>query len=264
MNDSSDMAGQLILSYTNHQRVRGFSAATIRRREWTLRQLVAVGPLDEHTVDTVEAFLLRWPCPATRNALLSDIRGFYRWAVRRGHLEGNPAGDIEPSRVPVRAATPLNSDQVARVLAVANRDQRTAVMLGLYAGLRCAEIADLDCGDVDRQRMVLVVRDGKGGKDAVLPLARELAAVLPLRGPAVRYPTAPAVGRAIRRAYRAAGVVARPHDTRHTFGTAVARRSNGNMVLTATLLRHSSFTTSQRYIGWLPEGADVIDGLHAA
>jgi hypothetical protein len=36
------------------------------------------------------------------------------------------------------------------------------------------------------------------------------------------------------------------------------------MVLTAKLLRHSSFTTSQRYVGWLPEGVDIVDGLHAA
>lgn len=258
------MAGNLIQMYTNHQRVRGFSEATIRRRTWTLRQLDGVHPLDEHTVDTIEALLLRWPCAATRNALLSDIRGFYRWAVRRGHLDTNPAADIEATRLPTRAATPMSALDVARVLAVANRDQRVAFTLGLYAGLRCAEIAALHTRDIDLDRLVLVVRDGKGGKDAVLPLAPELAAVLPASGPAVRYPTGPAVGKALRRAFRAAGVTARPHDARHTFGTAVARRSNGNMVLTAKLLRHSSFTTSQRYVGWLPEGVDIVDGLHAA
>jgi hypothetical protein len=135
--------------YTNHQRVRGFSQATIRRRTWTLRQLEAARPLDEHTVDTLEALLLRWPCAATRNALLSDIRGFYRWAVRRGHLTVNPAAEIEATRLPARAATPMIATDVARVLAVANRDQRVAFMLGLYAGLRCSEIAALHSRDVD-------------------------------------------------------------------------------------------------------------------
>jgi len=255
----------LIDSYSSHQRVRGFSEATITRRTWSLKQLDDVGiPVDGHDADTIEHFLARWSTPATRRAVLGDVRAFYAWAVRRGHVANNPTLDVDTPRVPSRAATPVDVSDFHHCLAIANRDARRALMLGAYAGLRCAEIAALDCSDVHPDLGVLVVRDGKGGKDAVIPLAPELAAVLPLTGKAVRYPTAHAVGKAIRRVYVQAGVTARPHDLRALFGTAVARRSNGNMVLTAQLMRHSSIMTTQRYVGWLPDGSTVVAGLHAA
>jgi len=250
--------------FVNHQRVRGFSEATIRRRIWSLKQLAAVGPLDTHDADSIEAFLLRWPSPSTRRAVLSDLSAFYGWAVRRGHLTYNPAAEVDRPRVPSRDATPLSAGDLRRVLEVANVDQRRAIMLGAWAGLRCAEIAALDASDVHRDLGVLVVRNGKGGKDGVVPLAVELAAVLPLTGKVVRYPSGAAVGRAMRRAFTKAGVVARPHDTRHSFGTALASRSGGNMPLVARLMRHESYQTSQRYVRWSGDGAEMVSGLHAA
>lgn len=253
----------LITSYVNHQAVRGFSPATLRRRRFTLDQFAKIHTdVAAVTPDDVEDFLARWTSPASRYAIRSDLNQFYKWACRRGHTDRNPVADVDSPRVPTRAATPLASGDLRRVLEVANRDQVVAVMLGAYAGLRCAEIAALDCADVHRDRGVLVVRNGKGAKDDVVPLAPELARVLPLRGPAVRYKTGVDVGRAIRRAYARAGVRARPHDTRHSFGTAIAQRSGGNMVLVAKLMRHASYQTSQRYVRWYPDGHDIVAGLH--
>jgi integrase len=253
----------LIASYINHQAVRGFSPATLRRRRFSLTQFAkAHTDVTAVTPDDVEDFIAHWTSPASRYAIRSDLNQFYKWACRRGHLPRNPVADVDAPRVPTRAATPLGAGELRRVLEVANRDQVIAVMLGAYAGLRCAEIAALDCADVHRGRGVLVVRNGKGGKDDIVPLAPELARVLPLRGPAVRYATGADVGRAIRRAYARAGVCARPHDTRHSFGTAVAQRSGGNMVLVAKLMRHASYQTSQRYVRWHPDGHDVVTGLH--
>lgn len=113
-------------------------------------------------------------------------------------------------------------------------------MLSAYAGLRCSE------------------------GDSVVPLAPELAAVLPLTGPAVPYGNGQAVGAALRRLFRRCGIVARPHDVRHTFGTAIAVRSNGNVWTVARLMRHGSIGTAQRYVRWVPDGAELVSGLHAA
>ena len=52
------------------------------------------------------------------------------------------------------------------------------------------------------------------------------------------------------------------YDLRASFGTACAQRTNGNAVLVAKLMRHSSIATTQRYIRWASDGADIVSGLH--
>lgn len=252
----------LIIAYSAHQKVRGFSQRTIDRRIWSLGHLIRLAPFADHTPVTIETFLSRWPSAQTRYSMRSDAHQFYRWAIRRGILVYDPTEGVDAPKLPKRAATPMSDEDLMRSIAFGNLDQRRAVMLGAYAGLRCSEIAHLDCSDVHRSRRVLVVRGGKGGKDEVIPLADALAMVLPLRGPAVRYVDGPGVGEAVRRLFRSLGIDARPHDLRHTFGTAAARRANGNMELVRQLMRHESIMTTQRYVQWSPDGGDVIEGLY--
>jgi site-specific recombinase XerD len=42
----------------------------------------------------------------------------------------------------------------------------------------------------------------------------------------------------------------------------MARQSNGNLVVVAQLMGHESVTTTQRYVGWTPDAAAVIDGMY--
>lgn len=253
----------LIADYCAHQTVRGFSTRTVERRRWSLGTLAAAGPLAEHTPETVERWMAQWPAASSRQAVRSDARQFYRWAIRRRLLSVNPTDEVDAPSVQVGAATPLDLADLQRVLQLANLDQRRAIMLGAYAGLRATEIANLQCSDVHRDLGLIVVRSGKGGRSAVVPLHPRLGAVLPLTGPAVPYDDRGAVYRAIKRAFRAAGVTARPHDLRHTFATEAARRSNGNAYDVAKLMRHASIATTQRYVKWGRTGADVVLQMYA-
>jgi integrase len=47
-----------------------------------------------------------------------------------------------------------------------------------YACLRASEICNLDVGDIDLDKMALVVRNGKGGKTAVCYLSEESIEIL--------------------------------------------------------------------------------------
>ena len=44
--------------------------------------------------------------------------------------------------------------------------------LAVHTGLRRSELANLRVGDIDVERQVLVVRQGKGGKDRIIPLSK--------------------------------------------------------------------------------------------
>jgi integrase/recombinase XerD len=258
---------QLIEGYTAHQLVRGMALETTRRRRWSLTEFAETGGLVDRTAIDVELFLARFPVLQTRHCVLSDLRQFYRWAMRRAGLTVDPTFDVDPIRVPSREATPLTDAQLWAVFnGTRTHDELVAVLLAAYAGLRVSEIANLHTNDIHRRRpprpSVIVVRGGKGKKDGIVPLADELDAVLPHTGKAVSYHNAKAASSAIRRVYRRVGIDARPHDLRHTYGTAAAIKAQGNVWIVKSLMRHARLASSEGYVRFNPAGAHIVTGLH--
>lgn len=257
----------VIDKFEAYQTMRGQSPLTVKRRRNALQsfaRFIAPATLGEATLADIEEWLATKAAARTRHAYRSDLRVFYDWAVKRGLLEANPAVLVDPIKVPKTLPRPIGPEVVAALTVGTVRAQR-AVALGLFAGLRCAEIAALDAEDIDRHAGVLVVRDGKGGKDRVLPLHPRLAVLLrgaPRSGPIfARYGrpvSSAAISRLIARQFERCGIDATPHQLRHTFGTELARRAHGNLVAMATLMGHGSTETTKGYVGWAVDMADVV------
>jgi integrase len=259
----------LIAPFAAYQRVRGFSDRTVDRRTWSLTLWAT--HLEQHattepTATDVETFLARWPSAQSRYSVRSDLHQFYRWAIMRDHLTVDPTLKTDPPRLPRRAVTPVESSDVRLLVDVLTGPVRTMVMLGAFGGLRVSEIAALDAADVRLDRRALVVRNGKGGKDRVIPLApelvAELAAVTPSSGPLFPGVSGQGVSWRIRTEFRRHGINRRPHDLRAGAATALARRANGNLVAVAQFLGHESVVTTQRYVRWEPESAHLVADLH--
>jgi integrase len=261
---------QIISQYANHQRVRGFSRRTIDRRAWSLAlwaeylHLHQLGLADADLI-VLTNFLARWPSAQSRYSVRSDVHQLYTWANRAGLLDcPDPTLLLEPPKLRRRAASPIPAPDVRRLIDSCNGRDRLILMLAAYAGLRISEIAALCGEDVDLAGRQLVVRCGKGGADAVVPLADELTAELALWPRAGRLVPirGASVGCRIRTLYRRHGVAGRPHDLRHSFGTQAARRTNGNLVAVAKLMRHAEVATSQRYVEWRAMGHEIVTGLY--
>ena len=96
---------------------------------------------------------------------------------------------------------------------------------------------------------VLVVRHGKGGKDRAVPIHPTLAPLLAglPAGPLIEVRPG-TLGHKVARHLRAHGVDATLHKLRHTFGTEAARATNGNLLIVADLMGHSSTLTTQGYV----------------
>lgn len=179
------------------------------------------------------------------------------------------AADIDRSERTVRNYETDSTRAPPRALMFGPLRTRRAVALGLFAGLRCAEIAALDGSDVwtHQAPAVLVVRNGKGGKDRVVPLHPVLVELLdgvPAAGPLFpglggRAHVAPdTISALIRRHFARCGISATPHQLRHTFGTELARQANGNLVAVAAAMGHGSTNTTMQYVGWGGESAAII------
>ena len=204
--------------------------------------------------------------PTSVSRKLAAVRSFYRFLVRRGVLERNPARELRgprPTRklvsfLPVDEATALVD---ARELGGASRARDVAILELLYAtGLRVSELAGLDVDALDRDARTVRVL-GKGRKERIVPYGASAARVLdaylgPRRhgsGPVFTNARGGRLGvRSIRaivvRAAGAAGVTRRvsPHTLRHTFATHLLD-AGADLRMIQELLGHSRLSTTQRY-----------------
>lgn len=263
---------ELVGRFAAWQRGRGFSDKTITRRTISIGRFRAhMHPrlLEAATGVDVEDWLGQLRSPATRRAYRADLNSFYRWANRRHLLAGNPIDDTDSIRVPRSLPRPVAAALLPAILAAAAMDLRQMIALAAYAGLRVSEIANIERGDLQLggDDPVVIVRQGKGQKDRVVPAHPELVRILGDRTKPGRLFTVSAatVGDQIARHLRDLGINATAHKLRHTFGTEAVRAANGNIVLAAYLMGHESIDTTMRYNGWAGgPGSEVIRKMYPA
>lgn len=108
---------------------------------------------------------------------LVAVRSFLSWCTRQHLVPYNAAQELELPRQPQRLPRAvLSASEAERVLAVPDlgdplgvRDR--AILETLYStGLRRLELIHLALPDVDPERGVVFVREGKGRKDRVVPI----------------------------------------------------------------------------------------------
>ena len=111
------------------------------------------------------------------------LRFFYRVTLGRNDV----AASIAPARQPRTLPVVLSTDEVARFFAaVGNLKHRAILMTAYAAGLRVSEVTRLRVADIDSQRMVIRVRQGKGQKDRYVMLSPRLLEILRAYWKAVR------------------------------------------------------------------------------
>ena len=113
----------------------------------------------------------------TQRTKVGTLRSWFRWLTREGEIGANPAADLDmPRKIHRVPRAVLSVEEAERVLAMADlgttiglRDR--ALMEVLYAtGMRRMEIAGLLCEDIDADRLLVFIRQGKGRKDRLIPL----------------------------------------------------------------------------------------------
>jgi integrase/recombinase XerD len=119
----------------------------------------------------------------TQNMLMIGPTRFFAWMTKRGHLLHDPAATIEMARVerrlPKPALTVSEVEQILRAIDLGDplgvRD-RAILEVAYSTGMRRMEIAHLMIGDLDVERGTVLVRQGKGKKDRVVPIGERALA----------------------------------------------------------------------------------------
>jgi integrase/recombinase XerD len=113
----------------------------------------------------------------SQHCRLVPIRAYFKWLARHNHLLYNPASELElpklERRLPKHVLTKSEVEQVLRQCDLGNvfgvRDR--AIIETLYStGMRRMELIKLKIFDLDADRGTLMIRQGKGKKDRMIPI----------------------------------------------------------------------------------------------
>lgn len=125
---------------------------------------------------------LSFQCQGKR---LIAVRVFFKWLTRAHHLLFNPASEMELPRQEQRLPRHvLTVAEIAQILNAPDIEEPTgfgirdrAMLETLYStGMRRAELVNLDVTDIDLERGTVLVRQGKGKKDRMVPIGERALA----------------------------------------------------------------------------------------
>lgn len=171
--ETNRLALTLLFRYLRVQRVRDVRAV----EEAHLGGFV-------HSLTSRETRFGKPMSPATRSLYAGVVRGFFAWLDARNVILRNPAADLELPKINRLPRGVLSEAQARRLMTVPDswtawglRDR--AILETFYGtGIRLRECLGLRLGDLDLAERQLMIRDGKGRKDRVVPLPGRAAAAL--------------------------------------------------------------------------------------
>jgi len=196
--------------------------------------------------------------PPSINGAVSALRFFFSVTLDRPEVTKLLAFVAEPRKIPVV----LSPEEVTRFLDAAPGPKYKAAFSAAYgAGLRVSEVVALKVSDIDSERMLLRIEQGKGRKDRFAMLSPQLLALLRdwwrIARPQVwlfpgRDRINPLTTRQFNRAVHAAAHMAEiakrvtPHTLRHSFATHLLEQ-NIDIRVIQVLLGHAKLETTSLY-----------------
>jgi integrase/recombinase XerD len=266
-----------IRDYSEHT-IAAYVSAVYRLAVFYQKSPEKLGPeeIRAFLVDLVEQKKVNW---SYYKQVLAALRYLYRQVLHRGEV----VEDVRCPRPEKRLPVVLSVQEVARFFkAIPSLKHRTILMLAYGAGLRIGEAVRVRLSDIDRERKVLRVQQGKGRKDRYTVLSPGLLEILDrycwAAQPtdllfATRWTGRPITDSTVQRvcieAQKDAGIDKRisPHTLRHSFATHLLEAGTDLRVI-QVLLGHASPKTTAIYthvstalIGKVVSPLDVLPQL---
>ena len=278
-----EVALKMIDQFLNYLRYeRNASARTIQTYGDCLREFQEFitgkdSPASLESVDTdlirdwIERLMDQGNAATTVNLKMSALRSFYRYSLKRGLVERDPAHGLAGLKKPKQLPQFLRESEMDSLIDEAAWGEeykevlaRTIIILLYETGMRRAELTGLDDTDVDLDARQLKVT-GKRDKQRIIPFGEELEAAL-RRYMAVRDEQVAKTSTALlltEKGLRMTGnqvykIVRKrlsevtslkkrsPHVLRHTFATAMLNNGAGLESIKG-LLGHESVSTTEIY-----------------
>jgi len=206
--------------------------------------------------------------------LLKVLKPLFRWLVRTGRILSNPAIDLTMPKIPKRIPRDiLNKREIRKLLSAPNTStpegfQDRLIFELLYGtGIRRSELLNLNTTDINLTNREILIRNGKGNKDRVVPITQKTTTQLAVwlnhhRGCILgKYesnsllityrkdrPGNSFIGNRIRKYLKQTKLKKQitTHSFRHTCATHLLK-NNASIRVIQELLGHESLSSTQRY-----------------
>jgi integrase len=198
----------------------------LRQMRYSLRKFLSIfgaQRVDLISVGEIEAWLARskW-APATRRSVIIDLRTFFSFCQRRGWVQVSPTDGLERPCLEQKPPCIFSPDEARRTMEVALEKEPVTVpvfALGLFAGLRPAEIERLRWSEIGAQYVEVTAAKSKTRQRRLVTITPTLSAWLGTvpRGDDLVLPTNWV--RRWRRVVRLAGVKWGHDILRHSFAS---------------------------------------------
>jgi site-specific recombinase XerD len=162
---------------------RNYSPATTRGYILAIKQFAeyfgkSPERLGGDEIRRFELYLLREKklAPGTVEGRMSALRFLYKKVLKRRDIAYD---DLIFPKVPRKLPVVLSPDEVTRMIEAAPTLLQRTILIVLYAtGIRRTEASLLKVTDIDSERMVIHIRQGKGSRDRDVPMTPKLLEIL--------------------------------------------------------------------------------------
>lgn len=194
------------------------------------------------------------------NLVISTLNGFFKYAVKKKIVAQNIMDDIEHFRKEKVKKDFLTEKEMTTLINCIEHSLIKLIVKTLsYTGLRISECLNLSLDNVDFEKHMIYVIEGKGGKDREVPIPKQLEIELKLyadtQRPAVNTSyffalkktgkvSSQYVNRAVKVAAKKAKInkTVSAHTFRHSYASALVSKGT-NLPTVAKLLGHADFRT---------------------
>ena len=174
--------GQFRDRFERDLKIRGYSPCTVDQYVYCVRKLVKyyMRPPDQLTIEDINNFQLylteqRKVAWGTFNIYVIAMRLFFVQTLKKDwDLKAIPYQKTGRQLPEIMSGAEIK----ALFSSVTNIKHRAILMTTYSAGLRVSEVVSLRVSDLDSQRMVIRVEQGKGKKDRYVPLSEALLPIL--------------------------------------------------------------------------------------
>lgn len=238
-------------------RLRGFSPLTIRNYSFFVNKFIEYSkkPEQELSQDDAKVYLSSLFDSKSKNTIMlaaAALKFFFKEILKK---------DFESVKVPKKdrgLPEVLSKDEIKLILNSTETNKSKLILSLLYSsGLRVSEIVNLKPTDINFEENMGWVRKGKGSKDRVFIISKELCNqlkdYLKKRNNSFVFSkdkplTTRNIQKIVKKARLKAGITKKvtPHTLRHSFATHLLE-SGTDIRMIQALLGHSSLNTTQIY-----------------
>ncbi|MEW6558006.1 MAG: tyrosine-type recombinase/integrase [Elusimicrobiota bacterium] len=182
--------------YLEHLRINNYSADTIEHTGYVIKHfekfltskgINKIADVGQEMITEYNTMLRKFRQPKNNKpyteqsiaAKLQPIKYFFEWLTKNLVILHNPAKDMEiPTIKKGLPRTILSTEEVEKFLSIPRTDtvigyrDRTILELFYATGMRNTELRKLKINNLDLEKKICIIKDGKGGKERMLPLTK--------------------------------------------------------------------------------------------